>query len=143
MMSIGEMIRNDNGTVTGWMAEPDYDFPHVFLDRIESDNEDAPHFRLMTKSPRGRDVPLGSIWERAAKESGEVYFRGYIKSGVSGFVPIRLFQSRQKPNVWTVIRKEPQRGQSRPQDTALAGHDAPAPAKERPARQRSRDTVAA
>jgi uncharacterized protein (DUF736 family) len=119
MENIGELIRNDNGSVTGWIAEPHYDFPHVFLSRNESDNVDAPDFRVVTKSPRGRDVPVGSLWQRAAKETGEVYFGGYIKSGVSGFVPLRLFRSRQQPHVWNVVRKDEQRRQDGARDAAI------------------------
>jgi uncharacterized protein (DUF736 family) len=119
-MNIGEMIRNDDGSVTGYVAEATYDFEGVFLEKVASTHERAPAFNLKTKSPRGRPVRLGSIWERAAKESGEVYFGGYIESGVSGFVPIRLFRSRANPDVWNVVRKLPQRKQGGAQDVAIA-----------------------
>lgn len=108
-MNIGEMTRNDDGSVTGFIAEPTYDFEHVFLEKIESSNARAPLFNLKTKSPRGRPFRLGAIWERTAKQTGEVYFGGYIESGVSGYVPLRLFRSRQNPDQWVVVRKLPQR----------------------------------
>jgi uncharacterized protein (DUF736 family) len=119
-MNIGEMTRNDDGSVTGYVAEATYDFEGIFLEKVASTHERAPAFNLTTKSPRGRPVRLGSIWERAAKESGEVYFGGYIESGVSGFVPIRLFRSRANPDVWNVVRKLPQRKQGGAQDVAIA-----------------------
>jgi len=119
-MNIGEMTRNDDGSVTGYIAEATFDFENVFLEKVASTHERAPAFNLKTKSPRGRPVRLGSIWERAAKESGEVYFGGYIESGVSGFVPIRLFRSRANPDVWNVVRKLPQRKQGGAQDVAIA-----------------------
>lgn len=118
-MNIGEMTRNDDGSVTGYIAESTFDFENVFLDKVMSDHERAPAFNLKTKSPRGRPVRLGSIWERAAKETGEVYFGGYIESGVSGFVPIRLFRSRANPDVWNVVRKLPQRKTSGAQEVAI------------------------
>ncbi len=108
-MNIGEMIHNDDGSVTGYVAEATYDFENVFLEKVASTHERAPAFNLKTKSPRGRPVRLGSIWERAAKETGEIYFGGYIESSVSGFVPLRLFRSRQNPNAWVIVRKLPQR----------------------------------
>lgn len=118
-MNIGEMIRNDDGSVTGYIAEATFDFENVFLDKVMSDHERAPAFNLKTKSPRGRPVRLGSIWERAAKATGETYFGGYIESGVSGFVPIRLFRSRANPDVWNVVRKLPARKQGGAQEVAI------------------------
>jgi uncharacterized protein (DUF736 family) len=70
-MNIGEMIRSENGGVNGYIAEAGFDFDGIFLEKVASDNPRAPLFNLMTKSPRGRDVRLGSIWERAAKETGK------------------------------------------------------------------------
>ena len=118
-MNIGEMTRNDDGSVTGYVAEAAYDFEGIFLEKVASTHERAPAFNLKTKSPRGRPVRLGSIWERSAKETGEVYFGGYIESGVSGFVPIRLFRSRANPDVWNVVRKLPQRKASGAQEVAI------------------------
>lgn len=108
-MNIGEITRKENGTVSGYIAEADFDFDGIFFEKVASNHPRAPLFNLMTKSPRGRQVRLGSIWERAAKETGEVYFGGYIDSTKSGFVPIRLFQSRQNASVWNVVRATNQR----------------------------------
>lgn len=108
-MNIGEITRKDNGTVSGYIAEANFDFENIYFEKVASNHPRAPLFNLMTKSPRGRQVRLGSIWERAAKESGEVYFGGYIDSTKSGFVPIRLFQSRQNASVWNVVRSTNQR----------------------------------
>jgi len=118
-MNIGEMTRNDDGSVTGYIAEATFDFENVFLDKVMSNHERAPAFNLKTKSPRGRPVRFGSIWERSAKETGEVYFGGYIESGVSGYVPIRLFRSRANPDVWNVVRRLPQRKQGGAQEVAI------------------------
>jgi len=106
-MNIGEMIRSDKG-VSGYIAEAGFDFPHVALEAVQSDNPRAPRFNLKTRSPRGRDVRLGSIWERSAKETGEVYFGGYIDTAQSGFVPIRIFRSRTDDSVWTIVRRTAQ-----------------------------------
>jgi uncharacterized protein (DUF736 family) len=126
MANIGELIRNEDRTVTGYIAEASYDFDHVFLEKVASDHERAPMFNLMTKSPRGRDVRLGSIWERSAKDTGEVYFGGYLESGVSGYVPLRLFRSRQNPDVWNVVRKTDQRKQGAEKAGIAEPGDAPA-----------------
>ncbi len=117
-MNIGEMIRNDKG-VSGYIAEAGFDFPNVFLEKVQSDNPRAPLFNLKTRSPRGRVVRLGSIWERAAKDSGEIYFGGYIDTTQSGFVPIRIFRSRQDDSVWNVVRRTAQRRRLEADDIQL------------------------
>ncbi|MDQ1158910.1 hypothetical protein QE385_003237 [Sphingomonas sp. SORGH_AS 950] len=111
-MDIGEIIRSENGRVSGYVAEAAFDFD-FFFQRVVSDNPDAPGFNLMAKSPRGRDVRIGSIWERTAKGTGEVYFGGYIDTVQSGMVPIRIFRSTQDTNVWVVARHNPRRRQER------------------------------
>ncbi len=108
-MNIGELIRNADGSVTGFIAEATYDIEGIFLEKVASDHERAPAFNLMTRSPRGRTVRIGSLWERAAKETGEIYFGGYVQCSASGFVPLRVFRSRLDPNQWNVVRKLPQR----------------------------------
>jgi len=122
-MNIGEMIRNDKGAVTGYIAEPTYDFSNVYLEKVESDNPDAPLFNIMTKSPRGRPFRLGAIWEYTAKETGEVYFGGYIVSGVSGYVPVRLFRSSRDPNRWNVVRNVPGERRRGAQEVSLPEAD--------------------
>jgi len=122
-MNIGEMIRNDKGSVSGYIAEPTYDFSNVYLEKVESDNSDAPLFNIMAKSPRGRPCRLGAIWEYAAQKTGEVYFSGYIVSGVSGYVPIRLFRSSRDPNRWNVVRNVPGERRRGAQEVALPEAD--------------------
>lgn len=119
-MNIGEMIRNNDGSVTGYIAEASFDFENIFLEAVNSSHERAPAYNLMTRSPRGRPVRIGSIWERTAKETGEVYFGGYVQSLASGYVPIRLFRSRRNADVLNIVRKTAQRASAQAQDAALA-----------------------
>ncbi len=122
---IGEMIRNEDGSVTGYIAEPNYGFSHVYLEKVVSDNTRAPLFDLKTPTPIGTAFRLGSIWERTAKKTGEVYFGGYIDSSRSGYIPLRLFRSRQNPNVWRVVRRDELGKQG--QHTGAQETDMPAP----------------
>ncbi|MBB6125215.1 DUF736 family protein [Sphingobium subterraneum] len=127
-MNIGEMIRSENGAIAGYIAEAGFDFENVYFEKVTSDHPRAPLFNLMTKSPRGRGVRLGSIWERASRETGEVYFGGYIDTAQSGYVPIRLFRSRQDANAWNIVRKTAQRrrdmdGIDLPDDSTMTGDD--------------------
>lgn len=125
-MNIGEMIRNDNGSVTGFIAEPTYGFEHVFFERVESDHARAPMFDLKTPTPIGRPFRLGSIWERVAKDTGECYFGGYIESGVSGYVPLRIFRSKRNPNAWVIVRNLPGDRRSGAQEVRLPEAGEPA-----------------
>lgn len=106
-MNIGELTRNENGAVGGWIAEPTYGFENIHLEKVHSDHPRAPLFDLKTSTPIGRAFRLGSVWEYTAKETGEVYFGGYIESGVSGYVRIRIYRSRQNPSQWNVVRNFP------------------------------------
>lgn len=135
MENIGTLTRNDNGTVTGFVAETHYDF-EIALGRANIERENAPDFRLITKSPRGRDVPIGYLWQHKGRESGETYFRGYIRSSQSGFVRLLLYRSRELSNVWDVLRKDDQeRRRNRAEEATL-----PEPAA--PKRQRKAKTPA-
>ncbi|MCC4233353.1 DUF736 family protein [Sphingobium soli] len=115
-MNIGKLVRGDTGTVTGYIAEASFDFDAIFLEKVASDNPRAPLFNMMTKSPRGRDVRLGSIWERAAKETGEVYFRGYIETAKSGLI-CPLLSGPKTMIVWTT------KGTMNAEQEAQAGRD--------------------
>ena len=137
MSNIGKLTRNDNGTVSGFVAEPHYDFD-IFLGSVKSEEEGAPNFQLMTKSPRGREVPLGFIWQDKGKESGEIYFRGYFKSGQSGYVRLHLLRSRDESNVWNVVRRDSQnQRRRRAQDATL-----PEPAAQKRQRKAKADAPA-
>lgn len=118
-MNIGELIRNADGSVTGYIAEATYDFEGIFLEKVASTHERAPAFNVMTRSPKGRAVRIGSLWERAAKETGEIYFGGYVQSSASGFVPLRVFRSRLNPDQWNVVRKLPQRERGGAQEVEI------------------------
>lgn len=106
-MNIGKFIRKDNGSVSGFIAEPTYGFGHVYIVKAEVKEGSKPRFDLMTPTPINRPFKLGSLWEDAAQETGEVYLSGYIESGQSGHVKIRLLRSRENPNVWNVVRNLP------------------------------------
>jgi uncharacterized protein (DUF736 family) len=141
MENIGKLTRNDNGTVTGHVAETHYDF-EIVLGRPNYEGENAPDFCLITKSPRGRELPIGYLWQDKGKQSGETYFRGYIKSSQSGFVRLRLYRSRDLSNVWDVLRKDDQgRRRSRADDATLP--EPTAPKRQRKAKTPANETAAA
>src|SRR3546814_12251090 len=83
-------------------------------------------FDLKTPTPICRPFRLGSIWERVAKDSGECYFGGYIESGVSGYVPLRIFRSKKNPNAWVIVRNLPGDRRHGAQEVRLPEADEPA-----------------
>lgn len=147
-MNIGELTRNENGTISGYIAEADFDYGNIFLEKVASDNPRAPLFNLMTRSPRGRAVRLGSIWERASQETGELYFAGYIDTARSGYVPLRIFRSNQDPKIWNLVRATARRRQT-PSDMIVlpdpetGDRDAVQDGAARPRRQRTARTAPA
>ena len=51
---------------------------------LHSDNEKAPKFRLYAKSPAGKRIDIGGIWERN-NANGDPYFSLTINTGHSKF----------------------------------------------------------
>lgn len=124
-MNIGELTRKENGSVSGYIAEPTYAFRHVYIVKVDMEDGRPPRFDLLTPTPIDRPFRLGSVWEDAAQETGEVYLSGYIESGASGYVRIRLFRSRENPNLWNVVRNVPGDRRSRAQVVELPQPPAP------------------
>jgi hypothetical protein len=107
-MNIGEMIRSENGGVNGYIAEAGFDFDGIFLEKVASDNPRAslqPH----DQEPAWPRCPPGIDLGARSQGDGETYFGGYIDTAQSGFVPIRMFRSRQQDNVWNIVRPTAQR----------------------------------
>ena len=138
-MNIGEFTRKENGSVTGFIAEPTYGFGHVYVVKAEVREGKAPRFDLMTPTPINRAFKLGSLWEDAAQETGEVYLSGYIESSASGHVRIRLLRSRENPNVWNVVKNLPGDRRGGAQQVDLP--PPPAPKRQRKAKTPANDTT--
>lgn len=56
-------IKIDGDKLTGNIASMAFDID-VTGERFESDNDKAPVFRLFARTPRGRAIQVGGIWER-------------------------------------------------------------------------------
>lgn len=64
---LANFIQIDGKKITGNIATLSFDID-VTGEPVNSDNEKAPKFRLFAKSPRGRNVEVGGIWERLNNE---------------------------------------------------------------------------
>ena len=60
-------IQIDGQNVTGNIATLSFDID-VTGEPVVSDNEKAPKWRLFARSPKGRRVEVGGIWERLNSE---------------------------------------------------------------------------
>jgi len=69
--------------LTGNIATLAFDVD-VTGEALHSDNDKAPKFRLFAKSPAGRRIDIGGIWERT-NANGDPYFSLTINTGHSKF----------------------------------------------------------
>ncbi|MBA8862717.1 uncharacterized protein (DUF736 family) [Ochrobactrum anthropi] len=63
------MRREENGTLTGNIASFAFDID-VTGEPYESSNAKAPVYRLFAKTPRGRRVEIGGVWEKTNQNGG-------------------------------------------------------------------------
>lgn len=59
-------------TITGNIASLSYDIDFRAIP-VNSDNEKAPKYRLVAKTPRGRDLEIGAIWEKTSQDNKQYY----------------------------------------------------------------------
>lgn len=73
MSDIVNFIRfESNNTLTGNIASMAYDLD-IVGEPFESSNPKAPLYRLYAKSPRGRRVEIGGLWEKENQNGGKYY----------------------------------------------------------------------
>jgi uncharacterized protein (DUF736 family) len=76
-MNIGNFKKLANGTFEGRINTLDLNCK-VRLRRFNSNNEAAPAFNIEGSKTGENWSPLGSLWTNTARNSGEVFYRGYI-----------------------------------------------------------------
>lgn len=81
--NLSNFIQIDTKSLFGNIATIAFDID-ITGEAVTSDNEKAPKFRLFTKSPRGRRVEIGGIWQRLNREE-EPYYTLTINTGHSRF----------------------------------------------------------
>ncbi|TBN14909.1 DUF736 family protein [Agrobacterium cavarae] len=80
MTDLVNFIRfNDNNTLTGNIASLAYDLD-IFGEEFDSTNAKAPVYRLFAKTPRGRRVEIGGIWQKKNQNGGD-YFTLSVNTG--------------------------------------------------------------
>lgn len=86
MTDYANFIRfGENNTLTGNIASISYDLDITGKEN-RSTNPDAPVYRLFAKSPRGRQVEIGAIWQRKNQSGGD-YYSLSINTAMGGSMP--------------------------------------------------------
>jgi len=92
-MNIGE-VNVVKGRLEGRIATRTIDLPRIGLRKVDSMNERAPAYEILTLNVARRWVQIGALWEAAAKRTGEVFLAGNIDDpSLPEPLPIALFPS--------------------------------------------------
>jgi len=90
-MNIGEIVVV-NGRLEGRIATRTIDLPRIGLRKVESMNDRAPVYEILTLNVAKRWVQIGALWQAAMKRTGEVFLAGNIDDpSLPEPLPIALF----------------------------------------------------
>ena len=76
-MNIGE-IKLKNGRLEGKIATRSIDLPRLGLRPVQSQNERAPVYEIITLNVGNRWVQIGALWPQTSNATGEVFLQGSI-----------------------------------------------------------------
>jgi uncharacterized protein (DUF736 family) len=76
-MNIGTVTPTTGGELSGHMAIMSFD-ARIGFRPVASANERAPKFEVVALNVARRWVRIGALWEKEARESGEIYLTGYL-----------------------------------------------------------------
>ena len=71
-MSIdGKLTRTDDDAYTGWVAGITFDTDITLIDNPRKTKPTHPDFAIVAKSPRGREIRIGSAWVTKSRANNE------------------------------------------------------------------------
>ena len=76
-MNIGQ-FKSANGQLIGSIATATIDLARLGLRPVESDNERAPAYEIVTLNVARRWVQIGALWELTSNSTGEVFYQGKL-----------------------------------------------------------------
>lgn len=76
-MNIGTVSPTPSGELLGHMAIMSFD-ARIGFRPVASANERAPKFEVVALNVARRWVRVGALWEKEARETGEVYLTGHV-----------------------------------------------------------------
>lgn len=107
-MNIGSVHPTPAGELQGHLAIMSFD-ARIGFKPVASANERAPKFEIVAVNCAKRWVRIGALWEKEAKETGEVYLAGHVDDPC---LPTKLFVAafRQADDTYSIAwtRANPQ-----------------------------------
>jgi uncharacterized protein (DUF736 family) len=122
-MNIGSVKLTPSSELQGSVAFLGFDAKVMFVP-VASANERAPKFEIVALNVARRWVRIGALWERDARESGEVYLTGHLDDPC---LPSKLYVAafRQDDGAYSIVwnRSNPQAAISGAPTVAAPGFD--------------------
>ncbi|SFG47453.1 DUF736 domain-containing protein [Roseobacter denitrificans] len=67
----GQITRTDDDAFTGWIASLTFDVDIVLTQNPYKKEDKHPDFEITTKTPRNREIRIGSAWEQTSKAGND------------------------------------------------------------------------
>jgi uncharacterized protein (DUF736 family) len=110
MTDLTNFIRIDGDKLTGNVATLTFDIDFAG-EPVASDNPDAPKFRIFAKSPRGRRIEIGALWQNMNRDE-KPYYSLSLNTGHSRFYAnLGRYPGQDEDNLYAVIENQYRRGQ--------------------------------
>jgi uncharacterized protein (DUF736 family) len=117
-MNVGTVAAVAAGKYRGEIQHHDL-FTEIALAAVDSDNDKAPAFDVIVRSPRSKKwYVIGALWRQRAKATGEDFFAGQIKDPSLPAEMIELAFFPQAEGTMNISTDE-----KRPSLAAEAGND--------------------
>ncbi len=67
------LTREDNDTFAGEISSLNADVPFTAVKNQRKEKDNQPDFVIYARSPRGKPIEIGAVWDKVGKESGDPY----------------------------------------------------------------------
>ena len=109
MTDLTNFVRIDGNKLLGNVATLTFDIDFTG-EPVASDNPDAPKYRIFAKSPRGRRIEVGAVWQNLNRED-KPYYSISLNTGLGRFYAnLGRYPGQEEDNVFAVI-EQTRRGQ--------------------------------
>ena len=96
-------VKIDGNKLTGTIATMSFDLDFTGEGVDNNGKEGTPAFRLFAKSPRGRRIDVGGIWQRVNKE-GNPYYTLTLNTGhTKWYANLGQYPGQDDPSLYAVI----------------------------------------
>lgn len=125
-MNIGTVNPTPSGELLGHMAIMSFD-ARIAFKPVASPGERAPKFEVVALNVARRWVRIGALWEKEARDTGEVYLTGHVDDPA---LPDKLYVAAFRQDdggyavAWTRTSPSAPRGEAAAAAPALAADEA-------------------